>query len=164
MVTRLWPCSALKRRIVTKSCPVQLTASHILACYDNIVHVVPRAVADRLSPDSEPASGGHDRGDNGCSEAVKMQLLRGSVVLIKSKEALTFGYVAIRRGIQFFCRRSGDRLLADLQLDLGAAPAPYRHSRHAEPSVSTVKQTALGIETKECMSPRCWQASWRSYG
>ena len=27
-------------------------------------------------------------------------------------------------------------------LDLGAAPAPYRHARHAEPSVSTIKQTA----------------------
>lgn len=66
------------------------------------MHVVPRAVADRLSPDSEPASGGHDRGDNGCSEAVKMQLSRGTAVLIRAKRALTFGYVAIRRGIQVF--------------------------------------------------------------
>jgi hypothetical protein len=72
---------------VTRFCSAQLTGSHtrILACYDNIVHVVPRAVADRLSPDSEPASGGHDRGDNGCSEAVKMRLSRGTAVLIKSK-------------------------------------------------------------------------------
>lgn len=88
LIIRFWSRSALKRRfgdrILSRVHSLQRLI-HTLTCYDNIVHVVPRAVADRLSPDSEPASGGHDRGDNGCSEAVKMQLSRGTAVLVKSK-------------------------------------------------------------------------------
>jgi hypothetical protein len=42
-----------------------------LTSYDNMYAVL-KTVADHPSPDSEPASGKLDRGDNCCSEAVKM--------------------------------------------------------------------------------------------
>lgn len=56
MVIRFWPRSAQKRRIGDGISLRAAYGASYVASYDN-VHVVPRAVADRLSPDSEPASG-----------------------------------------------------------------------------------------------------------